>query len=498
MRLKGYPEAHSQIVVKAQGLPNEINSDMLSILVAKAYEVPMEPTGITDVELANYVLSHSRQMITYADDAGQWFTWNGKIWEHDQNNSVLERRVLELLETVPLHIADPKLAMRAVKRCNSSATVNSVIKSMRRKVQGIRWKDMDADPFLLNCQNGVLDLRKPMSFRPARPEDLLSRVTNVAYDSSATCPIFEQFLNQIMLGDIANMNLLQAMMGYLLLGGANKERLMFFLVGGGRNGKSTLVRIMMEMMGSYATSIAIQTLLKGNDHGPRDDLMSLANRRLLTINEMDEEDKLSVRTAKAMTGNDLMKARDLYSTFMDIAVNGLPLISTNGLPNLGDDKTEAIWDRMRILPFNLRVEKEDDDVDLIDKLLAELPGILNFALRGLERYQQDRNALVQETPLMLKAKNEYRRRFNVVRSYLASHFDRTDPSQGKTLSVDIIDAFNQWASANNLAISLTAQKLKKEMMALGIPANATGGRYYCCLPKPEMDEDDDWNGEESV
>jgi putative DNA primase/helicase len=217
--------------------------------------------------------------------------------------------------------------------------------------------------------------------------------------------------------------------------------------------------------------------------------MSLASYRLLTVNEFDKDDKLAVRTAKAMTGNDVMKARDLYSKYKDIQINGKILISTNEMPKLSEDTSEALWDRLRILPFKLRVNDAKENTNLLDDLKKELPGILNFALEGLKLYRQNRLLLREETPVMFEAKSNYRItiKSNVIREFINLNYERCDPKSGKTKSIEIIDSFHQWARDNRIAISLTAQRLKKEMHELGIPENATGGRYYCCVPRNNIE-----------
>ncbi len=472
----------------------DVSMDALRSTIDRIYAEGVIVPGYSDVELARYCLHFCSQTIAYVVGKNAWMVWNGQVWEQDPKNTALENRVQEIIFTVPRLIVDSELAKKAWKRVNSAGTVGNVVTSMRRLIKPIKPTQLDADPWLFNCQNGVIDL-KTQSMRHAKPTDYQTKLANVAMDSSATCPKFEVFLREIMLGDEASVRLIQAMMGYMLIGGANRERLMFWLPGEGRNGKSTLIRVLMELMGSYATSIPMKTLLKGNESGPRDDLMSLVSARLITTNEFDEKDVLNARTAKTITGNDILKARHLYGTYVDILLGGLLLIATNAMPMLSDATTQAIWDRMRILPFNLRIAKEEENIDLYDELLAEFPGILNFALEGLALYQHDRTILTTETPLMLAAKEEYRNRLNVVRQFISAHYEACDPNQGKTKSVEILADYREWARTNGISVSLSAQRLKKEMQELGIAENATGGRFYCCVRKVDDMENDEANGE---
>ena len=473
----------------------DVSTDALRSTIDRIYAEGVIVPGYFDVELARYSLQLCSQTIAYVSGKNTWMVWTGQVWEQDPKNTTLENRVQEIILTVPALIVDSGRAHKAWKRVNSAGTVGNVVTCMRRLIEPLKPTDLDADPWLFNCRNGVIDL-KTQSMRHAKPTDYQTKLANVEIDSSATCPKFEKFLKEIMLGDEASVRLIQAMMGYMLIGGANRERLMFWLTGEGRNGKSTLIRVLMELMGSYATSIPMKTLLKGNESGPRDDLMSLVSARLITTNEFDDKDVLNARTAKTITGNDILKARHLYGTYVDILLGGLLLIATNAMPMLSDATTQAIWDRMRILPFNLRIAKEEENIGLYDELLAEFPGILNFALEGLALYQQDRSILTTETPLMLAAKEEYRNRLNVVRQFISEHYEVSDPKQGKTKSMEIIAHYREWARNNGISVPLTAQRLKKEMQELGIAENATGGRYYCCVRKVDDMDDVEANGED--
>src|SRR5262245_41838651 len=86
----------------------------------------------------------------------------------------------------------------------------------------VRPEDLDADPWLLNCDNGTLDLRTG-ELRPHRREDLLTKLCPVEYDPNATCPTWLRFLDRIMAGNTPLMNYLQRVVGYSLTGDVREQ-----------------------------------------------------------------------------------------------------------------------------------------------------------------------------------------------------------------------------------------------------------------------------------
>ncbi len=483
---KNYLIEHTKIILSSQMSKDGICRDELDALVDKVYAEPIIPTSACDLDLAQYVLPQCKNKLCLTKPNGQWHWWNGQIWENDSNNLELEATIQRLIVNVPNYFHDPKEKIAANKTVRSSGTVGRVLQSLRREIRAVASSVFDANPYILNCENGIIELTKEMKFRPAAPNDYVTRMAKVRYDSTAQCPKFIKFLNEVMCQNQDNFRLIRAMMGYMLLGGANEERLMFWLLGCGRNGKSTFIRILMALMGSYGTSILMSTLMTGQKSGPRDDLMSLVACRLLTVNEFDDTDKLEARTAKSLTGNDFMKARFLYGGFTDILIGGLPVVSTNSMPMLSDNSSEAIWDRFRIIPFDRRFAKEEVNPKMYPELIEELPGILNFALDGLSDYLRDRQTLVSETPAMVECKNQYRISSNPISSFINLYYERVDPKAGKTSSKDIFEDYNKWAIQNKISEPISYPKLRDQMRSLGIQENATKGRFYCCVRKNQQ------------
>ncbi len=106
---------------------------------------------------------------------------------------------------------------------------------------------LDTHPWLLNCQNGTLDLRTG-KLREHRHDDYLTKICPVAYDAAATCPVFEKTLSTSMGNNAGLIEFIQRAFGYSLTGSV-EEQVLVLLWGTGANGKSTLVNAFLATLG---------------------------------------------------------------------------------------------------------------------------------------------------------------------------------------------------------------------------------------------------------
>src|SRR5579863_5019904 len=114
---------------------------------------------------------------------------------------------------------------------------------------------LDADPWLLNCANGTLDLRTGRCRKHER-NHLLTKIVEIKFDPAAQCPTFDAFLSRIMNNNTALIRYLQRIVGYCLTGDVN-EKAMFILHGEGNNGKTTFLEAIRHVLGDYAGQVPI-------------------------------------------------------------------------------------------------------------------------------------------------------------------------------------------------------------------------------------------------
>jgi putative DNA primase/helicase len=113
----------------------------------------------------------------------------------------------------------------------------------------VRSGDFDADPFLLTCANGTVDLGAG-ALRQHRREDLITKCVPIPFDAGAACPLWLQTLELIFAGNPHLGDFLQRAAGYSLTGDVSAQCL-FFVYGTGENGKSTIIDTLLTLAGDY-------------------------------------------------------------------------------------------------------------------------------------------------------------------------------------------------------------------------------------------------------
>lgn len=257
---------------------------------------------------------------------------------------------------------------------------------MAQPLLSCKAEEMDAAPMLLGLASSVLDLQT-CEHREHRQADRLTRTAGCDYDPGATCPTWLRFLGEIMGGDAELLDYLQRLWGYAL-SGMRGEHLLPIFYGSGANGKSTLLKAMQNVLGDYAGTAAPGLLIArgGNEHPTG--LADLQGRRLVVVSETGETGRLDDEQVKALTGGDRITARRMRMDFYQFDPTHLLVMQTNHKPRVtGTD--EGIWRRLRLIPFVVTIPPEKRDARLPEKLQAELPGILTWALDGWRKYQSE-------------------------------------------------------------------------------------------------------------
>jgi putative DNA primase/helicase len=178
----------------------------------------------------------------------------------------------------------------------------------------------------------------------------------------------------------------QRAIGYSLTG-STSEQCLFILIGDGANGKSTFVNVISKLLGDYSKAAASQTLIAKGSTSVGDDLVDLVGARLIPVSETEEGEGLAEAKIKQMTGGDVLKGRPLYGKYIQFSINGKILLATNSLPSI-NNTDHGIWRRIQAIPFNRTFTSEQQDKGLGTKLNKELPGILNWAIKGCLEWQE--------------------------------------------------------------------------------------------------------------
>lgn len=373
----------------------------------------------------------------------QDLTWDGRRWRVDDTAQV-ERWAKEAVKRIyqeAAEAADEHDRARLAKHAVASEDARHIraMVSLVRSESGIPVlpDQLDADPFLLNCLNGTLDLRTGQLREHSR-EDLITKLCPVTYDPGAGCPLWLKFLARIMDGNEDLVGYLQRVVGYALTGDVS-EQCLWFLYGCGANGKSTFLSTVLAVMGDYGMQTVSDLLMVKHNESHPTERADLLGRRFVATIETEQGKRLAEALMKQLTGGDRIRARRMRQDFFEFLPTHKIFLAANHKPTIrGTDY--GVWRRIKTVPFTVTIPDEEKDKDLPAKLHGELPGILNWALTGCRAWQ--RNGL-GEPDEVRQATAAYRAEQDAVQGFLAEscHLYR----EAKTKASALFDAYQRWS-----------------------------------------------------
>lgn len=348
--------------------------------------------------------------------AGRWHVWDGKRWAADEADVYrYGARLSDLIreEAKPFRAraaeaegkgdtAEAKkqgLIADALEKWAKTSEMKATIEAcvgLVKKMLTLDPEALDADPWALNCENGVVDLRTG-EIRRHDPADYITKLVPLRYMPGAKCARWEQVLREIVGGSDPVARYLQRWFGYCLTGDTREQ---CFVVhwGGGSNGKSTVLDIMGVTLGDYATTAAPGLMMasKGDRHPT--EIAALFGRRQVTAHESGEGVVLREDFIKQATGGDRITARRMREDFFEFAPTHKLQLLTNHKPSVkGQDA--GIWRRVMLVPYTVSfgsaaevASGERDavkDTGLLATLREELEGILAWRVRGAVEWAQD-------------------------------------------------------------------------------------------------------------
>jgi P4 family phage/plasmid primase-like protien len=304
-----------------------------------------------------------------------WLHWTGRRWaptddavplnamrEHaiDQYAEALRWKAQLIAERKDASVAEAAIdgwsSSQGASRLKSALGLAAGIPDLRREAT-----EFDTDPDLLNTPDGVLDLRT-MRLLPHDPERLMTRITQVGYSPAARDEAFTTVLQSISPDAV---EWLQTMLGQGVTGHHSENLVM--LTGVGRNGKSKLMDVLTQALGSnlpdeagYAKIVPNTLLLTANDRsGPTPEKMTLLGLRFAYMEETPEDGHLNANMLKEIVDAPAITARQLYQKQVTFRPSHSLFLNTNHPPQVGGTDT-AIWRRLLRVDFPYRFRLPND------------------------------------------------------------------------------------------------------------------------------------------
>lgn len=315
----------------------------------------------------------------------------------------------------------------------------------------------------INCRDGelhYLDWLGSWLLQPHVREHFRTAQIPLNYDPNAKAPRFEQFLEEVFAGnsDARQKRLVvEEALGYTLLASCRLEKFLM-LIGSGANGKSVLLTVVAELVGTKQVS-AVQPSQFDNRFQRGHLVGKLAN----IVTEIAQGAEIADDKLKSLVSGELTTAEMKFKDPFDFKPFATHWFGTNHLPRTRDF-SDALFRRAILLSFNNRFEGDQRDIGLSKKLLAELPGIFNIALRGLARlFDQGR---FTDCPSSDAAKEAWRLETDQVRQFVEACC--VVDKHARVASGSLFQAYRYWANEVGIQGTLSQNTFSSRLQALGL------------------------------
>lgn len=394
-------------------------------------------------------IDQHKDRLRYVATWGKWLVWDGKRWTIDETLEV-ERLAQQTAKRIYVEAAnatdaDASKALGSwANKSQSRDKVASMIFMAHSDLQVVVHHDqLDANPWLLNCANGTVNL-KTGELQPHNRDNLITKLVRATYKPQACAPLWERSLSRWMDADTSLVQFLQRFVGYGLTGEVS-EQCLAFLHGSGANGKSTFLGAITWLLADYAQKAPINMLLtkkSGNDGIPND-IARLKGARFVVASEVEQGRTLAESIVKDLTGSDRLTARFLNQEFFEFDPTHKLIMYGNHIPTIrGTD--DGIWRRVLKVPFTVKITEAEKDKNLTAKLQAEAEGILAWMVTGCLQWQ----AQGLKPPVkVLEATKAYREEMDILGQFID---DCCITGEAYTAPFkDLYECYKAWADKSN-------------------------------------------------
>ncbi len=425
----------------------------------------------TDLGNARRLIRQHGQDLRYVPARGVWLTWGGARWGDDETADVI-RRAKESAESLweeARAIADDdarKIAYGWAAKCQSrSSIVNSVELAKTEAGVVVRVDELDADPWLLNVQNGTLDLRTKEHRAPDRAA-LMTKCCGAPYYPGARSELWGDFVRHTFGGDADLIAYVQRALGYALFG-AWREKHFWFGYGPGDGGKSTFFGAVANALGSYHTTAAASTwIVQSNSGGNRGDLVRLLGARLVTTSEIREGARIDEEVVKRITGGDPIVAAAKYEGEIEFKPTFALWWFANDAPTIRDDDN-AMWIRARVVPFTNVVPKHEQDTELPAKLARpeHSSAVLAWLVDGCLAWQREG---LGSCAAVDEASRAYRGSMNRLAAFVDAHLILTGDAADEVPNKRMRAVYEEWCRTNGVRAPLQGKAFGARLRELGV------------------------------
>jgi putative DNA primase/helicase len=361
--------------------------DTIARSIARYDPDPQTNPAVRDLGHAEVLAMLFENRLRWCADWGRWLRWDGTRWAEATHEEVAR----EAAEELRRHYADQmaatsdKARITDLTRCVLEACTFARVQGALSFLKGwpgvvTRAAELDADPWLLNVQNGTVDLRTG-TLRPHDPADLITKRAEVTFNPAADTGAWQRHVEMV----LPNPNVrreVQRSLGLALVGEHLEERLDIWH-GSGANGKSTTISALLAILGDYAIRAAPDLLVQSKYDRHPTELADLQGRRLVFSVEVADGKRLAEALVKDLTGGDRLKARFMRQDFFEFKPTHSLFLACNAKPVItGQDM--GIWRRIHLIPWEITIppDQQRPQADVLGRSHCGWAGDPEVAARG--------------------------------------------------------------------------------------------------------------------
>ncbi len=398
--------------------------------------------------------------LRFCSPLGGWHLWNGVVFKQDELGTVRQKAVetaCRVTREADIVLAqakqesdddkrkgleeDAKALLAWSLRSQNTRLLDNMQREASTRSEVARFvNDFNGEHLLLPVRNGVVDLATG-NLLPGQRESHFTKQVPIAYNGTATCPTWHGFLATTFRGDSDLISWLQKLLGYCLTG-STEEQSLFLWYGTGANGKSTLLDVLLEILGPFGQTAAPGLLLQRSNEAHPTGMADLCGARLAVGSEVNHDHHFDEAMVKHLTGSDRVKARKLHRDHFEFVPTHKLVLAVNHLPGISGTDV-GIWRRLVVVPFAHQVPESERDPKLPQKLRDEAQGILAWAIAGAKRWLEDG---LGSCAAIDAAKAKYVEEANVLVQFLDDEVDLAPHSS--VAKADLYERFRSWCATN--------------------------------------------------
>ncbi len=438
----------------------------------------MQTLDMTDDSNAMELIRQHGDRLRYDVDRGRWLVWDTHRWATQPGNGGQAR---ELAKSAARKLPDdgPEGASKHLKHKRytlSDRGTTAMLNTARTdSTILVNSDDLDAHPMELNTPGGIVNLETG-KLQPADPARMHTRATTVTPDAGADTHVWDTFLASTF-PEAEVREYVQRLVGHSLLGEV-RAHVLPFAYGSGGNGKGVFLETMRAVLGTYAGAAPAGFLMSTGMMQHATELADLQGRRFVICSEVNPTDRFDEAKVKSLTGGDTVKARFMRQDFFEFRPTHSLWLMGNDQPQV-DSGGDALWRRLRLIPFTHKVAEEHRIDDLQGILAREHgPAVLAWAIAGAVKYLTDG---MKEPDVVKVATENYAEATDTIGRFLDDECV-LNPSLATSVTT-IRAAYEEWCRVNGerpIAGRRFAAQLGKHGVLVGraAPKGAAGLRMY--------------------